>query len=154
MLFGWHIYSPALPITIPSRSVPWGKEMGQWSNHTEGNSDIEKRGFSGSSPEGKLTKPSRQPSAIYTCECQVLGTEWGKSRWSWGLSWQKLVCFPWRYQMSHFPEHGAIQAAAEDTVTTVFSHNFLQKSPFLLTTSFCYQYFSCSLAVLLPLFNF
>lgn len=56
--------------------------------------------------------------------------------------------------MSHFPEHGMIQAVGGDAVTSFFSHNFLQKSPFLLTTGFCYQYFSCSLAVLLPLLNF
>lgn len=35
-----------------------------------------------------------------------------------------------------------------------FSHNFLQKYPLLLTTGFCCQYFSCSLAVLLPLSDF
>jgi len=56
--------------------------------------------------------------------------------------------------MSHFPEHGTIQPVGGDTVTSFCSHNFLQKSPFLHTTGFCYHYFSCSLAVLLPLFKF
>lgn len=126
--------------------------MGQWSYHTEGNTSIEKRGFSASSPDGKLSKPSRQPVALPVNVKS--GCKREKSRWSWDLYWQKLVPLLGRYQMSHFPEHGTIQAVGGDAVTSFFSHNFLQKSLFLLIMGFYYHYFSCSLAVLLPLFNF
>jgi len=33
--------------------------------YTEDNSSIEKRGFAGSSPDGELTKPGRQPMALH-----------------------------------------------------------------------------------------
>lgn len=130
-------------------AVRKGKE--KWCYCTEDNTSTE-MGFSGSSPDGRLTKPSRWPHAL-PCGCQVLGTKWESSWWSWGLYWWKLVCLPGRNQMSHFPEHAMIQAIGGDPVTSFFDHNFLKKYVSSLHRPL-QLYVSCSLALLLPLFNF